>query len=173
MTIATLSAPEAQKLVAQGARLIDIRGPDEHMRERIPGAVNLPLARVAQLEQGAAPVVFHCRAGARTEANAALLEAASNGAPCYIVRGGLDGWRAAGLPVVRDRRQPIELMRQVQLAAGALVLLGVALGFLVAPGFFALAAFVGAGLMIAGATGWCGMANLLRLMPWNRRSLAG
>jgi len=43
------------------------------------------------------------------------------------------------------------------------------LGYLVTPAFFALSAFVGAGLMFAGATGWCGMARLLRFMPWNRQ----
>ena len=171
MTIATLSALDAQRLIAGGARLIDIRDADEHAREHIPGAVNLPLARIEQLAQKDCPVIFHCRSGMRTEANAARLEAASGGA-CYIVAGGMDAWRAAGLPTRLDRHQPIEIMRQVQLVAGALVLLGVALGFLVAPGFFAVSAFVGAGLMLAGATGWCGMANLLRLMPWNRRSPA-
>ena len=61
-------------------------------------------------------------------------------------------------------------MRQVQLAAGALVLLGVLLGFLVTPAFFGVSAFVGAGLMMAGATGWCGMARVLARMPWNRRA---
>ena len=63
-------------------------------------------------------------------------------------------------------------MRQVQITAGALVLAGVLLGWLVAPGFFGLSAFVGVGLMFAGTTGWCGMANLLRVMPWNRRAAA-
>src|SRR3546814_8784676 len=80
----------------------------------------------------------------------------------YVLEGGIDAWRRAGLEVAADRRQPLELMRQVQLAAGGLVLLGVALGFLVGPGLFALSAFVGAGLMLAGATGWCGMARLDR-----------
>ena len=69
-----------------------------------------------------------------------------------------------------DARQRLEIMRQVQMAAGSLVLVGVLLGWLVAPAFFVLAAFVGAGLAFAGATGWCGMANLLRLMPWNRHA---
>jgi hypothetical protein len=32
----------------------------------------------------------------------------------------------------------------------------------------ALSAFVGAGLIVAGITGFCGMANLLLHMPWNR-----
>src|SRR3546814_7217221 len=94
------------------------------------------------------------------------------GAPCYLIEGGIYAWRRAGLEVAADRRQPLEMMRQVQLAAGGLALLGVALGFLVGPGFFALSAFVGAGLMLAGGTGWCGMARLLRHMPWNRRMAA-
>jgi hypothetical protein len=54
--------------------------------------------------------------------------------------------------------------------AGSLVLGGVLLGMLVAPGFYALAGVVGAGLVFAGVSGFCGMANILALMPWNRRS---
>jgi hypothetical protein len=42
------------------------------------------------------------------------------------------------------------------------------LGLLVHPAFFGLAAFVGAGLAFAGLTGFCGMARLLALAPWNR-----
>ncbi len=38
--------------------------------------------------------------------------------------------------------------------------------------FYAVPAFVGAGLTFAGITGWCGMAKLLALMPWNRQSAA-
>ena len=54
------------------------------------------------------------------------------------------------------------------IAAGMLVLLGIALAILVSPWWVGLAAFVGAGLTFAGATGWCGMAKLLQVMPWNR-----
>ena len=78
----------------------------------------------------------------------------------------------ADLPVEEDRSQPIEIMRQVQIAAGSLVLLGVILGLTVAPGWFALSGFVGAGLVFAGTTGWCGMAYLLAIMPWNRQAAA-
>lgn len=172
MTMTSVTPAEARRLIETGTKLIDIRAPDEHAREHIPGATNLPLAEIDRLQAGDCPVVFHCRSGARTEANAARLVAAAAGAPCYVLEGGIDAWRRAGLEVAADRHQPLELMRQVQLAAGGLVLLGVALGFLVGPGLFALSAFVGAGLMLAGATGWCGMARLLRHMPWNRRMAA-
>jgi hypothetical protein len=68
-----------------------------------------------------------------------------------------------------NQKAPLEIMRQVQIAAGLLVLTGVGLGLGVNPLFFALAALVGAGLTLAGATGFCGMARLLALAPWNRR----
>jgi hypothetical protein len=58
-------------------------------------------------------------------------------------------------------------MRQVQIAAGALVVIFVLLGQ-VAPIFRLLAALVGGGLLFAGLSGTCGMALLLARMPWNR-----
>ena len=99
----------------------------------------------------------------------ARLSAASQNCEAYIVEGGLDAWKKAGLPMILDRSQPIDVMRQVQIAAGSLVLLGIVLGALLAPGFYVLSGLVGAGLVFAGATGFCGMARLLALMPWNRR----
>ncbi len=78
------------------------------------------------------------------------------------------------MPVIRDSRQPIELQRQVQIGAGTLVLLGVLLSQLEGTGFLALSAGEGAGLILAGVTGWCGLARLLAAMPWkmpwNKRS---
>jgi rhodanese-related sulfurtransferase len=172
MTLATLSPAEARAAIENGARLIDIRGADEHARERIAGAVNVPLDRLCDLPCDGRPVVFHCKSGMRTAASAAQLGAAAGGAKAYILAGGIDGWRRAGQPTLTDRSQPLEIMRQVQITAGALVLIGVLLGLFVAPGFLGLPAFVGAGLMFAGVSGWCGMANLLRVMPWNRRTAA-
>lgn len=172
MPLPPLSPADARTAIDGGARLIDIRGADEHAREHIPGAVSLPLDRIGELPRDDRPVVFHCRSGMRTAANATQLAAAVGGAPAYILAGGIDAWRGAGQPTVTDRSQPLEIMRQVQITAGALVLAGVVLGLFVTPGFFGLSAFVGAGLMFAGVTGWCGMASLLRVMPWNRRTAA-
>jgi rhodanese-related sulfurtransferase len=170
MPVPTLSPADAQRLIAEGATLVDIRDPDEHARARIPGAINVPLAGIDRLVVPAAPILFHCRSGMRTEANGARLASAAGDAPCYILAGGIDAWTKAGLPTAVDRRQPLEIMRQVQLIAGGLVVLGVILGFLLSPAFFGVSAVIGAGLMLAGATGWCGMAKLLRVMPWNRRA---
>ena len=107
----------------------------------------------------------------RTAQNADRLRAA---APCeaYILEGGLDAWKKAGLPVFTDKSQPIEIQRQVMIGAGSLVLLGMLLGTFATPAFYWLSAFVGAGLVFAGVSGFCAMARVLAVMPWNRRPAA-
>lgn len=167
MTLPTLSPTEARSRAEAGAMLVDIRSADEFARSRPAGALNRPLDAIGPLGFDG-PVVFLCRSGMRTGANATRLAQCHTG-EAYLLKGGLDAWKAAGLPVEEDREAPLEIMRQVQIAAGSLILLGVLLGFALAPGWFALAAFVGAGLTFAGLTGWCGMAMLLVRMPWNRR----
>lgn len=168
MTLPTINPRAAKQLIDQGAVLVDIRELDEHRRERVPGARHEALSRLSAIDAGGAQaIIFHCRSGARTQANAQrLAEAASCDA--YILEGGIEAWRKAGLPVASDRSQPIEIMRQVQITAGSLVVLGAVLAVTVAPAFIALSAFVGAGLVFAGVSGWCGMAKLLAWMPWNR-----
>lgn len=171
----TISPERAAELVRSGAVLVDIREADEHARENIPGARHHALSRIGNgdvAREGDDILVFHCRSGARTKGNAARLAAAASKCETYILDGGLDAWKMAGLPVMLDRRQPIDIMRQVQIVAGSLVLLGVVLGALVTPGFYALSGFVGAGLLFAGVSGFCGMAKLLGVMPWNRRGHA-
>lgn len=174
MTIGTMTPQEAQARLAQGASLIDIRDADEYLREHIPHA---HLAPLSTLEQSGLPdrlrgelVIFHCQSGKRTQNNAAKLQAIAAPAEVWLLAGGIEGWKAAGLPVEEDTSQPLPLMRQVQIAAGGLTLLGVVLGFAINSGFFLLSGFVGAGLMFAGFSGFCGMARLLEIMPWNRRT---
>ncbi|MCL4766586.1 MAG: DUF2892 domain-containing protein [Hyphomicrobiaceae bacterium] len=169
MSLTPIKPAEAKRLIDTGAILVDVREPDEHAREHIPGARHAALSGLGRLDCGEVPaVIFHCRSGARTSAAGARL-ASSSPVRAYLLEGGLEGWKRAGLPVARDDSQPIEIMRQVQIAAGTLVLTGVILGTYVEPGFYGLSAFVGAGLVFAGISGWCGMAKLLAFMPWNRR----
>jgi len=169
-----LSPADVAVRLNRGALLVDIREADEFARRHVAGAVSRPLSAFEQAHLRIEPgqdVIFTCRTGNRTSVHCARLQASVDG-DAWVLEGGVDGWAAAGLPVVADRAAPLELMRQVQIAAGLLVLAGVLLGFTVSPILFGLAAFVGAGLTFAGATGWCGMAKLLAQMPWNRRAAA-
>ena len=169
MSLKNLSPEDAQALIKSGAILIDIRETDEHARESIPGAVSAPLSKLGGMpSRGDQTVIFHCRSGNRTQANAAQLSAIATG-PAFILAGGIDAWKRAGFATQADSSQPIEIMRQVQITAGSLVALGVILGTFVHPGFYALSAFVGVGLAFSGITGSCMMARLLSLAPWNRR----
>ena len=86
----------------------------------------------------------------------------------HVVEGGTQAWVAAGLPVVKGSKSAISIERQVRIGAGILVLTGVILGSLIHPAFFGLSAFIGAGLVFAGVTNWCGMGLLLAKAPWNR-----
>ena len=163
----------ARRLNAGDLTLIDIREPDEFAREHIAGAISLPLSRLEAGHvalRGVTPVAFTCRTGMRTNSNCDRL-AAHVGEPAFVLEGGLDGWKKAGLGTNADRKAPIDIMRQVQIIAGGIVVAGAILALTVNPAFVWLSAFIGAGLVFAGSTGWCGMAKLLSVMPWNRRTV--
>lgn len=172
-----ITPQQARTLLDQGkAVLFDIRDPAEYARQHISGARLVPLASLdthdfdRERSMGVA-AIFQCQSGRRTEANAARL-VGTGFRETYVIQGGLNGWRAAGLPVHVDASQPIELQRQVQIAAGSLVLTGVVLAAVLSPWFVLLSAFVGGGLVFAGISGSCAMAQVLMQMPWNRRRSA-
>ena len=159
-----------ERLDAGRAILVDIREADEFARSHITGAQSQPLSTWEKAHLSVDPdadVIFTCRSGMRTAGACDRLAARIRG-DAFVLNGGLDAWAKAGLPVETDADAPMEIMRQVQIAAGSLILIGVILGFLVTPVWFALAGFVGAGLTFAGVSGFCGMARLLMLAPWNR-----
>ena len=172
MSLSAISPEHARTLTASGAMLVDIRDADEYAFEHIDGAHHMPLERL-QADGAQAlrdkTVIFYCLSGLRTSRCGQELAACAAGCEqAFILEGGLQDWRAQRLPTRRAARAVLPLMRQVQIAAGTMILLGVLLGAQIHPAFYALSAFVGAGLVFAGITGFCGLAALLAKMPWNR-----
>lgn len=169
----TLSPQDAFDRFMQGAvRLIDIRETDEYAEIDIPGSHLIPLSIIARhpLKDADAPdkpIVFFCRSGNRTAKAEDLLGKLAGSVDAYKLDGGILAWEKAGLPVERGS-SAIPLFRQIQIAAGSLVLLGTIVGSFWAPAL-GLSAFVGGGLVFAGLTGFCGLGVLLARMPWNRR----
>lgn len=150
------------------AVLIDVREDYEYDAERIDGAHNIPLSRFDPSEVRAAcgdrRAVFQCRSGKRSVTAAMQYGNEQR----FHLAGGIMAWKASGRPTGIPSSAPkLDVMRQVQITAGALVFAGVMLGAFVSEWFLILAGFVGAGLMFAGISGWCGMAKLLARMPWN------
>ena len=156
-----------------GALLLDVRSPGEFRSGRVQGAVNLPLENVAAESVRALlvgndqkTVVLLCASGGRARTAAKKLEA--SGLKTLVVQGGTNSCQQAGLPMDKDAGGVISIERQVRIAAGTLVFGGVMLGANVHPGFYGLSAFVGAGLVFAGVTDWCGMGLLIARAPWNK-----
>ena len=166
------ASPRAVREQQGSALLLDVRTPAEFEEVHIEGAVLHPLndlnpATVQKLAEGKRMCVVICRSGGRARQAAEKL-AAHGLTSVQIMSGGMQSWESDGLPVQRGRAT-ISLARQVRIAAGALVFAGSALAYLVSPGWIALPAFVGAGLMFAGITDTCGMGMMLARMPWNNR----
>ncbi|MFZ0828775.1 MAG: rhodanese-like domain-containing protein [Verrucomicrobiia bacterium] len=170
----TITPAELQKiLIAQpAAPVIDVRTPVEFAEVHVPQAQSVPLD---ELRPGALqlpkdqPVYLLCRSGQRATKAAEKFVKEGFSQP-VVVEGGTLAWIEANLPVTRSQTRVISLERQVRIVAGSLVFIGVVLGWFVHRGFFGLSAFVGAGLVFAGITDFCGMGLLLARMPWNKRA---
>lgn len=99
-------ATAKQWIDAGEADLLDVREPDEHARERIPGARLIPLSRFdpeAAAPDTAPRLVVHCQAGVRSAA--AIARIPESDLQIYNLAGGLDAWKRAGLPVETGPRR--------------------------------------------------------------------
>ncbi|MFG2646034.1 rhodanese-like domain-containing protein [Streptomyces sp. NPDC048370] len=154
--------------------VVDVRTPGEFASGHLPGAVNVPLDRIrknlSDLRGSASPLLLVCASGPRSEK--AVAELAVHGIAAESLAGGTRAWAAAGHPL-EFPPGPVRAIwgmeRQVRFTAGALVLLGLALGLLVHPAFQLLSAGIAGGLVFSALTDTCGMAALLGRLPFNRR----
>jgi rhodanese-related sulfurtransferase len=87
-------------MMLEGAVLIDIRESNEHASENIPGARHHALSQIDAahpVRNGDTVLIFHCKSGARTKMNAEHLAAASGNCEVYLLEGGIEAWKRAGL----------------------------------------------------------------------------
>ena len=149
--------------------LIDVRTTPEFKSECIDAKCsNVPLNKISTLElPKESEIIFVCASGNRSaRARDTLVEQGYTNV--YSLDGGIAEWKANKLPI-KTVKGTLPIMRQVQIAAGVLILTGTLGSLFIASPLIWLAAFVGAGLTFAGLTGWCGMATLLGQMPWNKK----
>ncbi len=169
--IKSINVEDFKKLAAQKeVLLVDVREPGEHKSECIEGASCIPLANISvkNLPTTQGPIVIHCHSGRRSlEACKKLLSEDPN-LELYSLEGGLSAWKKAGHKIIKSGGKTIPIDRQTQIVAGSLVLIATIMSVLISNWFLILTGFVGAGLILAGITGWCGTAKLLAGMPWNR-----
>lgn len=102
----TVTTQQATNLInRQDAKVIDVRDSDEFRQGHIAGSLNIPLSqfaeRVAELDRFKdKPVILVCKMG--TSAALAGRQLRARGfATVLRVQGGIQGWRAENLPVVK------------------------------------------------------------------------
>ncbi|GAA3367224.1 rhodanese-like domain-containing protein [Streptomyces sannanensis] len=155
--------------------VIDVRSPGEYAAGHIPGAHNIPLDQLqralptlrAAVAAGSTFAVV-CASGARSASACGQL--ATAGIPASTLVGGTTAWAQAGFGIDRPAggaRAVWAMDRQVRLAAGTLVLLGL-LADLLVPGARWFSAAIGAGLVFSALTNTCAMGMLISRLPHNR-----
>jgi rhodanese-related sulfurtransferase len=173
----TITSSELEKSLSAdpGLTLLDVRTPVEFEQTHIEGSINIPLDQLDPsnfIRNNSYPkehrVYLICQSGQRSQHAAKLFDKEGlSGA--VVLQGGVADWIKTGFKVKTGNTEVISLERQVRIAAGSLVLLGVVLAQFVHPAFIWLSALVGAGLINAGITDWCGMGLLLARFPWNQK----
>ncbi|MFN6519334.1 MAG: rhodanese-like domain-containing protein [Nostoc sp. CreGUA01] len=169
----TVDAQTLKQLLKQQAiTLIDVRELAEYALEHIPGATLVSLSKFDPrkvTQDRDTKVILYCRSGNRSTMAAQKLFDADFTTVTHL-EGGMSAWKQAGCATTINKNAPISLMRQVQIVAGSLVLMGTLLGAFVSPWFLILSAFIGAGLMFSGITDSCTLGILLSKLPYNQRS---
>lgn len=179
MSIKRVTANEyLAKTKAADDLVIDLRTSVEVASECLEHCIHLP---VQELEHAGLEAVLKeknhqqgdiyllCQTGRRADMALEKLKGQSE-RNFVVIEGGLTALKAAGADIITGTKKVVSLERQVRIAAGLFVLVGVLLGYFVSTALFTIAGFVGAGLLFSGITDTCGMAMVLAKMPWNKLS---
>ncbi|MFD9327276.1 rhodanese-like domain-containing protein [Streptomyces sp. NPDC060065] len=173
MTTPTTLLPAEAAARLDQYTVIDVRTPGEYAGGHVPGAHNIPLdhlpAALPALKDAAArgDLLIVCASGNRSAT--ACRELAEADIPAATLTGGTTAWAQQGhaLHHPAGARTVWPMERQVRLAAGSLVVLGLAAGTRYRPARW-LSAAIGAGLVFSATTNTCGMAAALAKLPHNQ-----
>lgn len=157
--------------------IIDVREEDEFLAEHVENSINIPLSSFAGMapgilnQLGESNIIIMCRSGVRAVQALGMIKGLGfNDCHEYeIYDGGILRWKKQGQAVVsRKVNAPLPLMRQVQLVVGSMAIGFGSAAALIDPVYAWGVVFIGGGLLLAGATGFCALANVLAMLPWNR-----
>lgn len=169
--IKTINATEAKQLHETKTLFIDVREPAEFNSKHIPTSALMPLGKIT-VEDLNSPetenIVIYCQKGMRGNKACEKLLKQNSKLKLHNLEGGIEAWEAANFEVTKGTSNVLPLDRQVQITIGSLVLCFSLLAHFYSANFNFAAAFIGAGFLLAGITGFCGLARLLAMAPWNR-----
>jgi len=162
--------------------IIDVRERDEYAIEHVEHSVNVPLSVFSNVAPGVLKqledrdILFMCHSGIRAaQARKLAAELGYHNEHTYdVYEGGLLQWMKDGKDVIKgNSKSKLSIQRQVQLIVGLLVIVFGVMGLYINPWYSIAGAAMGAGLFVAGATGYCLMAQMVGWMPWNKAAPQG
>jgi rhodanese-related sulfurtransferase len=169
----SIDVSEINSYLDKGALLLDVRTKIENKALALDlPCVPIPLSDLSDssllpIEKNQT-ILLLCQSGQRAQKAYELLQKKGY-KNLLVIEGGLKNCCDAGLPIRKNETvHMISLERQVRITAGIFVLIGSLLGLILHTGFFVIPIFIGAGLIFAGVSNWCGMALVLARMPWNK-----
>lgn len=153
--------------------LIDVREVFENKAEHINPSSNVPLSEISIQKLNASAykgkkVILHCHSGRRSMLACEKLISQGITHDIWNLDGGLLAWKEAEFPTECHHKKSLPLDQQVQLTLGFLIFVSVLCGYFISSYWLILPFIISMGLMNAGLTGWCGLAKLIALMPWNK-----
>lgn len=156
--------------------ILDVRSDDEFQLEHIEWSIDIPLSKIERSAERIAKllewkkVLIMCRSGRRSELAYDILKKYLSDKDIEVYKGGIVKYKTKFPEQVHSHNKKlfIPLMRQVQVVAGGLILLWVILSLVFHTGFIFISGFVWAWLLFAWLTWFCGMARMLKLLPFNK-----
>lgn len=166
-----ITADQALQLKNNDAIFIDVREPAEFNNAHIQEAKLHSLGKISAQDlasHGDKTIVIYCQKGVRGNKACDKIFKDNPNAKIVNLEGGIEAWQKAGFAINKGSSNVLPLDRQVQITIGGAVVVFTVLATLLHPNFVYGAMFMGAGLLFAGLSGFCGMARLMALAPWNK-----
>jgi rhodanese-related sulfurtransferase len=171
MSIREISPDQAKQMIEkQNAALVDVREPAEHASKHIPNARLHPVGNIcaSDISDHSQTLLIYCQKGMRGKKACEKLLADNPNLDVFNISGGIESWEQSGFETAQGTSKGMPLERQVQLSIGLLLLVFSILALSMSAAFTWVIALMGAALVFAGLTGFCGLARLLAIMPWNQ-----
>lgn len=152
--------------------IIDIREKDEVKIEKIEGAVNLPLNEKENLENFVkntkTNIIIMCRSGKRADMFYSGLSDIDK-EKCEVYKGGIIEYSKNNKTIKEDKKISLPIFRQVLITISLFLIMLSTIGLLLnSIGIYFIVFLMSLGILFAGVTGNCLMANILSRMWWNK-----
>lgn len=172
--IEMITPADAVKILASDrqSQILDVRSESEISQLHVENSLNIPInqlsTRMAEVISANRNFLVLCHSGNRAAMAADMLMQAGIH-NVKVIQGGIAQWQKDKVQGVIKGQGGVSIERQVRIAAGSLVLIGIILAGFVNWYFLAISVFVGCGLVYAGITDNCMMGMLLMKLPYNKK----